>query len=240
MIDFSKLANKAPDYDLQALFDAGCHFGHQKRKWHPKMAEFIYTEKNGVHIFDLAKTVEQLQLAYNYVYSLGKEGKTLIFVATKHQAREVVKKAAEEAGAMYIVSRWLGGFLTNWEQIYRSLKKMVDIEEGLKTDKFKNYTKFEKVQLEKEVSRLNRFFMGIKQLRSKPDCIFVVDAHREKIAVTEASTISVPVIAITDSNADPSLVNLAIPANDDTQKSIELIVNEISKAYQEGKKAAKK
>lgn len=234
-MDFSKLPNKAPDYDLVAFLEAGCHFGHQKRKWHPKMAEFIHMEKNGVHIFDLVKTAEQLKLAYNYAYDLGKNGKSMIFVGTKRQARDIVKKAAQDAGAMYITSRWLGGLLTNWDQINKSLQRMIEIEEGLKSDKFKGYTKFERVKLEKEQGRLERFFAGIRQLKNQPDCIFVVDTNREKISVTEASKKEVPVIALIDSNSDPSQVTLPIPANDDAVKSIKLIVEQIAAAYKAGK-----
>lgn len=245
MIDFSKLPNKAPDYDLESLLEAGCHFGHQKRKWHPKMAEYIYAEKDGVHIFDLAKTAEQLKKAYNYVYQLGKEGKNIIIIGTKRQAREVVKTAALDAGLMYINSRWLGGFLTNWEQIKKSLKRMIEIEEGLKTDKFKGYTKYEQVQLEKERVRKARFFEGVRELVNKkdqqlPDCLFVIDTNREKISVKEANQVGIPVIGLADSNANPSLLDIVIPANDDALKSLSLIVNEIAKAYKEGKKESKK
>lgn len=235
MTDFSKLPNKAPEYDLAKFLEAGCHFGHQKRKWHPKMAEYIYMEKNGVHIFDLAKTASQLQLAYNYVYQLGKEGKTIIFVGTKRQAKESIKKYAAEAGVMYIAQRWLGGLLTNWGQIGKSLKRMLEIEKGLETDKFDGYTKFEKVQLEKEKGRLERFFEGIRDLKAKPAAIFVVDPYREKIAVTESNKVNVPVIALADSNANPDDLDILIPANDDAVSSIDMIVSEISKAYQAGR-----
>ncbi|MFZ5376753.1 MAG: 30S ribosomal protein S2 [Patescibacteria group bacterium] len=237
MTDFSKLPNHAPDYDLQQLLEAGCHFGHQKRKWHPKMAEYIYMEKNGVHIFDLVKTAAQLQTAYNYAYQLGKEGKTVIFVGTKRQAREVVRTAAEKAGVFHITQRWMGGLLTNWEQINKSIRRMIEIEEGLKTDKFKGYTKFERMQLEKEKGRLERFFEGVRGLKDKPVCLFVIDPNREKIAVTEASKMGVSVVALADSNANPDLVDLVVPANDDAVNSVELIVNQIAEGYLAGKSA---
>jgi small subunit ribosomal protein S2 len=236
-IDFSKLEDKAPEIDLEELLEAGCHFGHQKNRWHPKMASYIYAEKDGVHIFDLVKTAEQLRKAYNYAYQLGKEGKSLIFVGTKKQARDIIKKAAEEAGAMYIYSRWLGGLLTNWEQLKKSITRMIFIEEGLKGDKFKGYTKFERVQLDKERTKKGRFFDGIKLLKTKPDCLFVVDAKKEDIAVTEASLTGVGVMALVDSNTNPSKVDLVIPANDDAVKSIQVIVNLVAKGYKEGRKA---
>lgn len=236
-IDFSKFADKAPQYDLQALLEAGCHFGHQKRKWHPKMSKFIYMEKDGIHIFDLAKTAEQLRLAYNFAYDLGKNGKTVVMIGTKRQAREIIKAAAMDSGAMHITSRWLGGLMTNFDQINQSLKRMLKIESGLKDDTFKGYTKFEKLKLEKEQGRLERFFDGIRTMKSKPDCLFVVDPVREKLALVEAEKVGVPVIALADSNANPDDVALAIPANDDALSSIKFIVEEFARGYKEGKSA---
>lgn len=238
-VDFSNLPNKAPEFDLKALLEAGCHFGHQKRKWHPKMAEYIYMEKDGVHIFDLVKTAEQLQLAYNYAYDLGKNNKSLVIVGTKRQAREIVKAAAEDAGAMHITSRWLGGLMTNWDQIQKSLKRMLHIESGLKDDTFKGYTKFERVQLEKELGRLERFFAGIKNMKGQPDCLFVIDPKREKIAITEADKVGVPVMALIDSNENPDKVTLPIPGNDDAVNSIKLIVEAVADGYKQGRASLK-
>ena len=235
MQDLSTLPKHAPEYDLAALLEAGCHFGHQKRKWHPKMKPFIYMEKDGVHIFDLAKTAEQMQIAYNYAYELGKNGKTMIVVGTKRQVKEVVKAAAIKAGMFYMTSRWLGGLLTNWDQVKLSIKRMLEIESGLKTDKFKGYTKFERNQLEEELIRTQRFLDGVRDLKTKPDCIFVIDPAREKNAVAEARKMEVPTIALADSNADPTTVDLVIPANDDALKSVQLIVNEITGAYAAGR-----
>lgn len=235
MTDFSSLPNHAPDFDLRELLEAGCHFGHQTRKWHPSMKEYIYMEKDGVHIFDLAKTAEQLKLAYNFAFDLGKNGKSLIFVGTKRQAREIVKASADDAGALYITSRWLGGLLTNWEQVYKSLKRMIDIEQGLATDKFKGYTKFERNQLEKEQTRLERFFGGIQNLKQRPDALFVIDPGKEKNVVKEANSMDVPIIALVDSNSDPRPVSIAIPGNDDALSSIEYIVKAVAAGYKAGK-----
>lgn len=237
MIDISKLPNHAPEYDLEKFLEAGCHFGHQIKKWHPKMAEYIYCEKDGVHIFDLVKTASQLQVAYNYAYNLGKNNKTLIFVGTKRQARDVVKDAAVDCGAMYITSRWLGGFLTNWNQVFKSIKKMNDIQAGLKSGKYKGYTKFERTKLEKQATRAGRFFEGIKGIKSKPDAIFIIDPFKEKIVVHEAMKEGVELMALVDSNGDPSNIGIPIPANDDVHGSVELITNEIAKAYKAGKAA---
>lgn len=240
MKDYSKLPQVAPEYDLRDLLEAGCHFGHQKSKWDPKMDEFIYMEKDGVHIFDLEKTVNQLQTAYNFVHEMGVKGKSMIMIGTKKQAKQIIEEAATQSGAMYITSRWLGGLLTNWNQVKRSLKRMIDIETGLKSGKYDAYTKFEKVQLEKEASRLSRFFAGIKELKTTPDLLFVVDVAREKNAVKEAKLLGVPVVALIDSNANPEDVDIPIPANDDALRSIKFIVDQIAQAYAEGKKSAGK
>ncbi len=234
-IDFSKLPNKAPEYDLKDLLDAGCHFGHQRSKWNPKMDEFIYSDKDGVHIFDLAKTAQQLQKAYNYFYLLGKQNKQVIMVGTKRHAREVVEKVAKEAGMMHVTSRWLGGFLSNWEQISKSVKRMTTMENKFKAGEYKAFTKFEQSQLKKELTRLQRFFEGVRDIKSSPDVVFVVDPIKEKVAVKEINSAEIPLIALADTNADPDLVDLVIPANDDSVKSISFIVEEIAKAYQLGK-----
>ena len=239
-IDFSTLPNKAPEYDLMDLLEAGCHFGHQKAKRHPRMNEYIYAEKDGVHIFDLAKTAQQLQLAYNFVYDQAAKGKTMVMVGTKKQARELVETAAKESGTHFITARWLGGFLTNWTQVKRSLRRMLDIDSGLQSGKFDGYTKFEKVQLEKEKLKLARFFDGLTQLKQSPDFLFVVDINREKNAVREAKNMGVPVVAIVDTNSDPEGVDIVIPANDDAVRSLSFLITEIKTAYQEGKKAAGK
>jgi small subunit ribosomal protein S2 len=216
------------------------HFGHQSAKWHPKMKEYIYMEKDGVHIFDLAKTAEQLRVAYNYVYELGKTGKKVIFVGTKRQSRDLLREAAKKAGAFAIAQRWMGGLITNWEQISKSVRRMNDIEEGLAAGKFDGYTKFERLQLEKEQGRLERFFEGVKGLKGKPDCLIVIDPKREKIAVWEASKEGIPVVALVDSNTSPENVSVVIPGNDDAVSSIEFVLNQLSEAYAEGKKAAAK
>jgi small subunit ribosomal protein S2 len=240
MKDYSKLPQVAPEYDLTDLLEAGCHFGHQKTKWNPRMAEFIYMEKDGVHIFDLEKTANQLQTAYNFVYDMAAKGKTMIMVGTKKQAKLIIEEEAKEAGAMYITSRWLGGLITNWNQVKRSLRRMLNIGADLKAGKYDGYTKFEKVQLEKEESRLARFFGGIRDLKKIPDFIFVVDVKREKNAVREAKLMGVPIVALIDSNANPEDVDIAIPANDDALRSIKLIVSEIASAYSKGKNSSVK
>lgn len=231
------LPNHAPEFDLAEMLEAGVHFGHQSAKWHPRMKEWIYMEKDGVHIFDLAKTAEQLRIAYNTAYELGKTGKNLVVVGTKRQARESVAEAAEKFGVLYITARWLGGLLTNWEQVKKSLKRMVTIDEGLKTDKFKNYTKYERGQLEKEKIRLERFFSGIKNIKNSPDALFIIDTGKEKNAIKEAVAMGVFTIGLVDTNTNPDAIDLVIPANDDGRKSIQYIVNAVLAGYAAGKKA---
>lgn len=238
-MDFSEYPNKAPEFDLRELLAAGMHFGHNSAKWHPKMKEFIYMEKDGVHIFDLAKTAEQLRLAYNFIFDLASKGKKVVFVGTKRQIRDMVRESAKGAGVMYIAQRWMGGLLTNWEQISKSVRRMIEIEEGLESGKFDGYTKFERVQLAKEHGRLERFFEGVKTLKGKPDCLVVIDPKREKLAMIEAEKEGVPVVALIDSNTNPSKVTLPIPGNDDAVSSIQVVLNTLSAAYAEGKKSSK-
>ncbi len=234
-INLSNLPDKAPDYDLRDLLEAGCHFGHQRNKWNPKMAEYIYADKEGFHVFDLAKTAEQLKLAYNYFYQLGKQGKRVIMVGTKRQAREIVEAVAKKSELMYISSRWLGGFLTNWEQVKKSLDRLTDMKAKFANGEYDAFTKFEQAQLKKEVTRLERFFAGISDLTSPPDVLFIVDPIREKIAVKEAILTNVPVVGMVDTDGDPELLDLVIPANEDASKSIEFVVEQIGQAYLAGK-----
>ena len=230
---------KLPEIDLQEMFEAGCHFGHKIAKWHPKMAPYIYGSEGGSHIFDLEKTADQLDIACQRFYDLAKEGKTLLMIGTKRSARDIVKEAATEMGCFYIVSRWMGGLLTNFNQLQKSILRMSDIETGLESGKFDKYTKYERLQLDKEKTRLERFFIGLKGLKGKPDCIFVIDPEQEKIVVKEAFSEGVELIAIADSNADPRKINIIIPANDDTSKSVQYIVQRLKNAYNAGKVASK-
>lgn len=237
LLDLNSLPNKAPTFDLVELFEAGCHFGHQVDKWNPKMKRFIYGEKGKVHIFDLEKTASQLTLAYNAAYELGRLGKTLIVVATKRPFREMIVNECETNGVMCISSRWLGGLLTNWEQVKKSLKRMLEIERGLESGAYDKYTKYERLMLEKEQGRLERFFNGIRDMKGIPDALFIIDVKREKNAVKEANTNNVFTIGLVDSNSNPDEVDVPIPANDDGQKSVELIAKAVIAGYVAGKQA---
>jgi small subunit ribosomal protein S2 len=225
-----------PKIDLQELLEAGVHFGHQSHRWNPKMRDFIFDARDGVHIFDLVKTAEQLEQAMQMAYELGKNGKNLVFVGTKRQAQELVRAAAEEAGAMYIVTRWMGGFLTNWEQVSKSIAKMNSLKAGLANGKFDHYTKYERMQIQKDIDRLERFFLGVADLKRTPDAIFIVDVSEEEVAAKEAKITNVPIIALVDSNGNPELVDCVIPANDDAVSSIKLLTTMVAQAYAEGKK----
>ena len=226
--------------DLETLFDAGVHFGHQSKKWHPQMKPWIFAEKDGVHIFDLEKTASQIQKAYDFAYALGKDKKSLVVVGTKKQARDVVEQSATDAGAMYIINRWMGGLVSNWSQVSRSLKRMLEIENGLAGDKYKDLTKYERLVLSKEQARLERFFGGLRHLKTKPDAIFVIDVIHEKNAVKEALCADIPVIALIDSNSNPEGIAYPIPANDDAVSSIQLITQAVLAGYKAGRSGSVK
>lgn len=223
------------EVDLKALLEAGVHFGHQAQRWNPKMRQYIYAEKDGVHIFDLIKTAAKLEEAMAFARKLGRDGKTLVFVGTKRQAQDIVREKAEAAGAMYIVNRWLGGLLTNWEQVGKSVRRMNHIRNGLEKGEFAHYTKFERNEMQKEADRLTRFFGGVADLKTLPDALFLVDVTEEKVAIKEAKLTDVPVIALVDSNGNPEAANYVIPGNDDAVSSITLLVEMIANAYAEGK-----
>lgn len=235
MADTTAQTVQTSEIDLKALLEAGVHFGHQAQRWNPKMRQYIYAEKDGVHIFDLIKTAEELEKAMNFARKLGREGKTLVFVGTKRQAQDIVREKAEAAGAMYIVNRWLGGLLTNWEQVGKSVRRMNHIRSGLEKGEFDHYTKFERNELQKEADRLARFFGGVADLKQIPDALFVVDVTEEKVAIKEAKLTGVPVIAMVDSNGNPEHADYVIPGNDDAVSSITMLVEMIANAYAEGK-----
>ncbi|HPJ17213.1 MAG TPA: 30S ribosomal protein S2 [Candidatus Woesebacteria bacterium] len=215
---------------LKDLLEAGCHLGHKVSKTNPRAKENIYVAKDGIQIVDLTKTLAALEKACNYIYNAKRNGKKIVLVGTKRQAREVVKRVAMDAGVAYVTDRWLGGTITNWEQIRKDIRKFLDIKEGLEKDKFKDNTKKELSILNKEVKRLERIIGGLAHLDKIFDMVFIVDAGFEKTAIKEATLKGVKTIAIADTDTDPRKVDLAIPANDDNVKSINLIVEEIGRA----------
>jgi len=208
---------------LEEMLEAGVHFGHQAKRWDPHIAPFLWKNREGIHIFDLLKTAQALQQAGEAAKQHIMEGKKILFLATKRQAAAIVREQAMRAGMPYIVSRWPGGLLTNWEQIYKSIKRMYFIEKGLESGEFKHYTKKERVLLDREMTRLKRLFVGVGDLKTPPDALFIIDVCREKSAMREARAKKIPVFAMIDSNANPNIVNYPIPGNDDAVRSIGLI-----------------
>ncbi len=219
---------------IKELLEAGVHFGHQVRSWNPKMKKFIFGERNGIHIIDLQKTTPMLQDAYNFIKDIQSKGKSVLFVGTKKQAQDVIAEESQRAGAYYVTTRWLGGTLTNFKTVSRSIEKLKKIEKMKEDGTYNLLPKKEVARLEAERARLEKNLSGIKEMTTLPGAIFIVDPRKERIALAEAKKLSIPVVAIVDTNCDPD-VDYPIPANDDAIRSIKLITSKISDAVLEGK-----
>jgi len=215
---------------LKDLLNAGCHLGHKISKTHPKAKENIYVAKDGIQIVDLTKTLTALEKACNFIYNAKRNGKKIVMVGTKRQAREVVRRVATEAGVPYVTDRWLGGTITNWEQIRKDIKKFIDIKDGLEKGKFVENTKKEILDMKKEMTRLDKIIGGLVTLDRLFDIVFVVDAGFEKTAIKEAGMRGLTTVAIVDTDADPRKVDFAIPSNDDNNKAVTLLVEEVGRA----------
>jgi small subunit ribosomal protein S2 len=224
----------ASQISLKELLEAGCHFGHQSRRWNPAMKPYLYSQRDGVHIFDLVKTREAVEEACAFMKKAAKDGKKIIYVATKRQAQGIVKEAAIRAGVYYVTERWLGGTLTNFEQIRKSVTRLEELKNGRKSGEFKYHTKREQVLVDRKIEKLERFLGGVVGMSALPEVMFVVDVNREKAAVAEAVQMGVTLVALIDSNGDPGGVDLVIPANDDAVKSVQLIVNRVTEGVIEG------
>lgn len=220
--------------EFNDLLDAGCHFGHLKRKWNPAMAPYIFMEKNGIHIIDLHKTIEKLDEACAAAKQIAKSGRKILFVATKKQAKETVSELVKEVGMPYVTERWPGGMLTNFFTIRKAVKKMSNIDRLVAGSQFNNLSKREKLQLQRERAKLEKNLGSIADLTRLPAAVFVVDILKEHIAVAEARRLSIPTFAILDTNSNPKLIDFPIPANDDASKSISLIVKTVCDAIAEG------
>ncbi len=218
----------------QDLLDAGVHFGHLTRKWDPKMAPYIFMERNGIHIIDLNKTQGCLEEASNAIKQIVRSGRKIMFVATKKQAKDIVTEEAKRLRMPYVTDRWLGGMLTNFSTIRKSLKKLSSIDKMMKEDKYKNMAKRERLMVDREKVKLERVLGGIADLTRLPAAMFIVDIKREHIAVKEAHKLNIPIFAIVDTNSNPELVDFPIPANDDAFKSVSLILKQITNAMDEG------
>ena len=223
---------------MKQLLEAGVHFGHQTRRWNPKMAKYIFTERNGIYIIDLQKTVRKVDDAYNFIRSVAEEGKTVLFVGTKKQAQEAVKEEAERAGQFFVNERWLGGMLTNFQTIQKRIRRLKDLE-AMETDgTFEVLTKKEVMQLRHEMERLEKYLGGIKDMNKLPGALFVVDPRKEKIAVAEARKLNIPIVAIVDTNCDPDEVDYVIPGNDDAIRAVKLLTAAMADAIMEGNQGA--
>jgi small subunit ribosomal protein S2 len=222
------------------LLDAGVHFGHLTRKWNPKMAPYIFMEKNGIHIIDLNKTMASLEEAQNAVRSIVRSGRKIMFVATKKQAQEVVSEEAKHLKMPFVTERWLGGMLTNFTTIKRSLKKMASLEKMMKEDTYEQIAKRERLMLSREKDKLEKLLGGVVELTRQPAALFIVDIKREHIAVSEAKRLGIPIIGICDTNSDPGSIEFPIPGNDDAYKSIAIITQAIGQAVEEGLMERKK
>jgi len=224
---------------LEALLAAGVHFGHQTRRWNPKMRRFIFAERNGIHIIDLQKTLRQIELAQKLAREVILRGENVLFVCTKPQLASIVRAEAERAGALFITERWLGGLMTNFQTVKKQVRRMKELETGSEAGgDFENYTKKEQLMLGREREKLSKYLNGIRNMSRHPGLMFVVDSKKERIAVSEANKLGIPLVAIVDTNADPDLISVPIAGNDDAIRSVELITRAIADAIIEARREA--
>ncbi len=215
------------DPTMQDLLEAGVHFGHQTRRWNPKMRRFIFAERSGIYLIDLQKTLRQIKLAQDLVREVVMRGDGILFVCTKRQLKQIVRQEAERGESFLVTERWLGGTLTNFHTIKKQIRRLKDIEQGLDEGAFEFFTKKERLRIERERLKLNRNVEGIKRMARLPGALFVVDSQRERIAVAEANKLGIPVIGIVDTNADPDLITVPVPGNDDAIRSVSLITQAV-------------
>lgn len=220
---------------MKQLLEAGVHFGHQTRRWNPKMKKYIFTERNGIYIIDLQKTVKKIEEAYNFVRQLSADGGTVLFVGTKKQAQESVREEANRSGMFYVNQRWLGGTLTNFRTIRKRINRLKEIERMEEDGTFDVLPKKETVELLKEKDRLLKFLGGIKDMKKLPDALFVIDPRKESIAIAEARKLNIPIIGIVDTNCDPDEIDYVIPANDDAIRAVKLLTSKMADAVVEGR-----
>ena len=220
---------------MKQLLEAGVHFGHQTRRWNPKMASYIYTERNGIYIIDLQKTVKKLEEAYNFVRDLAASGETLLFVGTKKQAQEAIKEEAERVGMFYVNARWLGGMLTNFKTMRTRVERLNQLHKMQEDGTFAMLPKKEVAKLNLEIEKLEKYLGGVKNMKKLPGALFIVDPRKERNAIAEARKLHIPIVAIVDTNCDPDEIDYVIPGNDDAIRAIKLISATMANAVQEGK-----
>lgn len=223
---------------MKQLLECGVHFGHQTRRWNPKMKPYIFTERNGVYIVDLQKTVKGLEKAYDFLREVSKGGGTVLFVGTKRQAQETIREEALRAGMHYINQRWLGGLMTNFPTIRKRVSRMVELQKMEEDGSYEKMPKKEVVQLRKMREKLEKYLLGIRDMKDTPDAVFVIDPRREEIAIREARKLGIPVIAIVDTNCDPEIIDFPIPGNDDAIRAIKLMTKLMADAIVEGRQGA--
>ena len=220
---------------MKQLLEAGVHFGHQTRRWNPKMAKYIFTERNGIYIIDLQKTVRKLEESYNFIRDISVEGKSVLFVGTKKQAQSSVKEEAERAGAYFVNARWLGGMLTNFRTIRGRVERLYQLKRMAEDGTFDLLPKKEATKLSLEIEKLEKYLGGIAEMKALPGALFIVDPRKERIAVSEAKKLGIPIVAIVDTNCDPDEVDFVIPGNDDAIRAVKLISQAMANAYLEGR-----
>ena len=220
---------------MKQLLEAGVHFGHQTRRWNPKMAEYIYTERNGIYIIDLQKTVRKLEEAYNFIRELSENGESVLFVGTKKQAQDSVREEAERAGAYFVNARWLGGMMTNFTTIRHRIDRLRQLRAMEEDGTFDLLPKKEVIKLKLEIEKLEKFMGGIKDMKKLPGALFIVDPRKERIAVAEAKKLGIPIVAIVDTNCDPDEIDYVIPGNDDAIRAVKLISPTMANAIIEGR-----
>ena len=223
---------------LEQLLAAGVHFGHQTRRWNPKMRRFIFAERNGIHIIDLQKTLRQIELAQKLVREVVLRGENVLFVCTKRQLAAIVRDEAARCGGMFVTERWLGGMLTNYQTVKKQVKKLKELEAGSEDGSLANYTKKEQLLMSRQREKLSKYLSGIKTMNRLPGLLFIIDSKKERIAVSEANKLGVPIVAIVDTNADPDLITVPIAGNDDAIRSVELITKVIADTIEEARREA--
>jgi small subunit ribosomal protein S2 len=227
----------AVEITMKELLEAGVHFGHQTRRWNPKMKEYIFGERNGIHIIDLQKTLKMFREASRFVGELASQGRTVLFVGTKRQAQEAIAEEGQRCGMFYVNHRWLGGTLTNWSTLQKSIKRLKTLKAMIEDGRMALLSKKESARLERELKHLNQNLAGVENMTTPPDAMFVVDSHNELIAVREARRMGIPVVAVVDTNSDPDQIQWVIPGNDDALRAIRLFTSKIADAVVEGRSA---
>lgn len=233
---FVKIASVVNKVTAEELLEKGAHFGHQAKRWNPKMKQYIYGKEGGVHIFDLIKTKEALETALTFLTKSAKEGKVILLVGCKKQAQGKTKEVAEACGCPFYTERWLGGTLTNFEQIHKSIKKLAEMKKKMADGEYADFTKKERLLIDREIARLERFFGGVAVLEKVPDVLFVIDTHKEAGAIREAGRMGVTTVGIVDTNADPEILDYPIPMNDDATAAIEYVLDLVGEAILKGRK----